>query len=120
MSHASPAGQRIISLDQFRGYTVLGMFLVNFVGGFEATHYLLKHHNTFCSYSDTIMPQFLFAVGFAFRLTFGVGFAPRGRLRHTCAWSGGSWGWYWSPWSFTRLEIRAQTWEQLHEMAPGE
>ncbi len=63
--------QRIISLDQFRGYTVVGMFLVNFVGGFAACHYVLQHHNTFCSYADTIMPQFLFAVGFAFRLTFG-------------------------------------------------
>lgn len=63
--------QRIISLDQFRGYTVMGMFLVNFVGGFAACHYVLQHHNTFCSYADTIMPQFLFAVGFAFRLTFG-------------------------------------------------
>ena len=66
----STATQRIVSLDQFRGYTVFGMFLVNFVGGFQACHYVLKHHNTFCSYADTIMPQFLFAVGFAFRLTF--------------------------------------------------
>jgi len=63
--------RRIVSLDQFRGYTVLGMFLVNFVGGFAACQYLLQHHNTFCSYADTIMPHFLFAVGFAFRLTFG-------------------------------------------------
>ena len=59
--------RRIVSLDQFRGYTVLGMFLVNFVGGFAACQYLLQHHNTFCSYADTIMPHFLFAVGFAFR-----------------------------------------------------
>jgi predicted acyltransferase len=65
------ARQRLASLDQFRGYTVVGMFLVNFVGSFSAVHYVLKHHNTFCSYADTIMPQFLFAVGFAFRLTFG-------------------------------------------------
>lgn len=64
---------RLISLDQFRGYTVLGMFLVNFVGSFAAIKAglpLLKHHHTFCSYADTIMPQFLFAVGFAYRLTF--------------------------------------------------
>jgi predicted acyltransferase len=47
------------------------MFLVNFVGGFAACHHGLRHYNTFCSYADTIMPQFLFAVGFAFRLTFG-------------------------------------------------
>jgi len=60
---------RLVSLDQFRGYTVLGMFIVNFVGSFASTHWLLKHHNTFCSYADTIMPQFFFAVGFAYRLT---------------------------------------------------
>ncbi len=71
MSTAKPATTRIASLDQFRGYTVAGMFLVNFLGAFAATPLLLKHHNTFCSYADTIMPQFFFAVGFAFRLTFG-------------------------------------------------
>ncbi len=41
------------------------MFVVNFVGGFASTHWLLKHHNTFSSYADTIMPQFFFAVGAA-------------------------------------------------------
>jgi predicted acyltransferase len=61
---------RIASLDQFRGYTVAGMLLVNFLGGFSAVHALLKHHNTYCSYADTIMPHFFFAVGFAFRLTY--------------------------------------------------
>jgi predicted acyltransferase len=60
---------RIASLDQFRGYTVAGMLLVNFIGGFQAVGDLWKHHNTYCSYADTIMPQFFFAVGFAFRLT---------------------------------------------------
>jgi predicted acyltransferase len=62
---------RLTSLDQFRGYTVAGMFLVNYLGSFAVTPEVLKHHNTYCSYADTIMPQFLFAVGFAFRLTFG-------------------------------------------------
>jgi predicted acyltransferase len=55
-------------LDQFRGYTVAGMFAVNFLGGFAITPAVLKHHNTYCSYADTIMPQFMFAVGFALRL----------------------------------------------------
>ena len=70
MSASSSAPLRLNSLDQFRGYTVVGMFLVNFVGGFAVTPGILKHHNDYCSYADTIMPQFLFAVGFAFRLTF--------------------------------------------------
>ncbi len=57
-----------MSLDQFRGYTVAGMFVVNFLGGFAVVPAVLKHHHTYCSYADTIMPQFLFAVGFALRL----------------------------------------------------
>ncbi len=44
------------------------MFLVNFLGSYDATPALLRHHNTWCSYADTIMPQFFFAVGMALRL----------------------------------------------------
>jgi predicted acyltransferase len=55
-------------MDQFRGYTVAGMFLVNFIGGFAAIHPVFQHHNTYCSYADTIMPQFFFAAGFSLRL----------------------------------------------------
>ncbi len=63
--------ERLVSLDQFRGYTVVGMLLVNYFGGYAAWPQVLKHSNDYCSYADTIMPQFLFAVGFALRLTFG-------------------------------------------------
>lgn len=68
--HDTRDGARLVSLDQFRGYTVLGMFLVNYVGNFQVIPAILKHHNTYCSYADTIMPQFFFAVGFAYRMTF--------------------------------------------------
>src|SRR5262245_32913213 len=67
---SEPHPSRIISLDQFRGYTILGMFLVNFAAGFVALPETIRHHHTHFSYADSIMPQFLFAVGFAFRLTF--------------------------------------------------
>lgn len=63
--------QRLASLDQFRGYTVLGMLLVNFVGVYAVCPKIFQHSNNYISYADTIMPQFFFAVGFAFRLTFG-------------------------------------------------
>ena len=72
---SSLVAARIVSLDQFRGYTVLGMFVVNFLGAFAVTPALLKHHNTYFSYADSIMPQFFFAVGFAYRLTFLRGLA---------------------------------------------
>jgi predicted acyltransferase len=68
---ASP--RRIVSLDQFRGYTVVGMLIVNFASGYVVVPEIFKHHNNldaYCSYADTIMPHFFFAVGFAFRLTF--------------------------------------------------
>ncbi len=70
--HAPPAKPRLASLDQFRGYTVAGMFLVNFLAAYDAwVPPVLLHHHTYCSYADTIMPSFLFAVGFAMRLSFG-------------------------------------------------
>jgi predicted acyltransferase len=75
----SGVAARLVSLDQFRGYTVLGMFVVNFLGAFTATPALLKHHNTYFSYADSIMPQFFFAVGFAYRLTFLRGLASGDR-----------------------------------------
>jgi predicted acyltransferase len=58
-------------MDQFRGYTVAGMFVVNFVGGLAAFPHVLKHHNDhpYFSYADSIMPSFMFAVGFSYRLT---------------------------------------------------
>jgi predicted acyltransferase len=56
-------------MDQFRGYTVAGMFVVNFLGDLTAVHPVFKHNNTYFSYADSIMPSFLFAVGFSYRLT---------------------------------------------------
>jgi predicted acyltransferase len=72
MAAVSPEPNRILSLDQFRGYTVLGMFLVNFISDYNVVRTYcptLKHHHTYCDYADTIMPHFFFAVGFALRLT---------------------------------------------------
>ena len=62
---------RIMSMDQFRGYTVAGMFVVNFVGRLNAFPEVMKHHNhlPYFSYADTIMPSFLFAAGFSYRLS---------------------------------------------------
>jgi len=64
---------RMESLDEFRGYTVAAMFLVNFLGSYYLVTEAfpnLKHHNTFCSYADTVMSQFFFAVGFGYRMGF--------------------------------------------------
>ncbi|MBM3964106.1 MAG: DUF1624 domain-containing protein, partial [Planctomycetes bacterium] len=59
------ATSRIESLDQFRGYAVASMVVVNFLGAYSITPRVLRHTNDYCSYADTVMPHFLFAVGFA-------------------------------------------------------
>ena len=70
-AESTEPSKRLTSLDQFRGYTVLGMLIVNYFGGYQACPQVLKHTHDYCSYADTIMPQFLFAVGFSLRLTVG-------------------------------------------------
>mgnify|MGYP000100213435 CR=1 FL=1 len=70
-------------MDQFRGYTVAGMFLVNFIGSFVVIPAIFKHHKVYCSYADTIMPQFFFAVGYAYRLTY---LRRREKYGVTAAW----------------------------------
>jgi predicted acyltransferase len=60
---------RLVSLDQFRGYAVAMMFIVNFCGDLRAIPDWIKHHDTYFSYADSIMPGFMFAAGISFRLT---------------------------------------------------
>jgi len=62
---SKPQTNRLSSLDQFRGYAVLGMIVVNYLGNYACCPRILRHTNDYCSYADTIMPNFLFAVGFA-------------------------------------------------------
>src|ERR1700733_9485612 len=80
MSSTPASSARIVSMDQFRGYTVAGMFVVNFVGGLAAFPEVLKHHNglPYFSYADTIMPSFMFAAGFSYRLSALKRFAQKG------------------------------------------
>ena len=72
---------RLTSLDQFRGYTMLGMLLVNYIGGYKAiSPRILLHTHDYCSYADTIMPHFLFAAGFALRLSLGRRLEQGGKM----------------------------------------
>lgn len=72
---------RIASMDQFRGYAVAGMFVVNFLGGLAVTHQFLKHNNTHFSWADSIMPAFMFACGFSYRLSVLKRIPRKGRVR---------------------------------------
>jgi predicted acyltransferase len=70
MTDKSHATGRILSLDQYRGYTIFGMFLVNFLERFGAIPEFFKHHSEYITYADTIAPIFLFVAGVGFRLSF--------------------------------------------------
>ena len=61
---------RIASLDQFRGWAIFSMVLVNFLGEYRSMPETLRHHEWGLSFADVVVPAFLFAVGVAYRLTF--------------------------------------------------
>ena len=69
---AGQLSQRLVSLDQFRGFTMLCMLVANFVGNFEAVPPAFKHGYNHTpgglGASDFIMPAFVFCVGFAFKV----------------------------------------------------
>jgi predicted acyltransferase len=86
-SATDPSPSRIQSIDQFRGYAIFGMMLVNFFGHYEtkwvdalSIEWLkrplefifgeqLHHHNHFMTYADTIAPIFMFVVGIGLRIS---------------------------------------------------
>ena len=59
---------------------MFGMLVVNFLGAYSVCPRILKHTNDYCSYADTIMPQFLFAAGFAMRLSLGKRLDSGGKM----------------------------------------
>lgn len=78
--------ERVVSMDQLRGYAIFGMFLVNASFLFfepmasapdspAARRFLdvclvqLEHHETTFTYADTIAPLFVFVVGLGMRLS---------------------------------------------------
>ena len=64
-------GARLDYLDQFRGFTMSTMILVNFIGDFHTTPQFFKHATPYyISYPDTVMTGFLFAAGLSYRLSF--------------------------------------------------
>lgn len=92
MSRERTAGaalsQRIPSMDQIRGYAILGMLLVDYFEAYDVTWFQLHHHHEQYSYADTIAPLFLFVVGMGMRLSMkrrlehvGVAEARKGMLK---------------------------------------
>jgi predicted acyltransferase len=108
--------RRIVSLDQFRGYTVVGMLFVNFLGGYQVVPAIFKHHNTYCSYADTIMPQFFFAVGFAYRLTFLRRLADGGFMPAAVAVIKRNIGLILLGFVLYHLDGRVKSWDELQKL----
>lgn len=70
MSTSPAAGQRLISLDAFRGITIAGMILVNNPGSWSHIYAPLRHapwHGW--TPTDLVFPFFLFIVGVAMTLS---------------------------------------------------
>lgn len=77
--------KRIVSLDQFRGFAIFSMILVNYFGIFEASPWIVKHHRLGVSFADLVAPLFIFAVGIGFRLSLRRRMAtngPQAAYRH--------------------------------------
>jgi predicted acyltransferase len=60
---------RIASLDQFRGFAIFGMILVNYLGYFTKIPETFKHPHYGMTFANTIAPFFLIAVGMGFRMS---------------------------------------------------
>jgi len=68
----TPAPNRLLSLDVFRGLTIAGMVLVNNPGTWSAIYWPLEHAKwNGWTPTDLVFPFFLFIVGVAIPLAFG-------------------------------------------------
>ena len=61
--------KRLISLDSFRGFTIVAMILVNFPGNWDHVFAPLQHSQWWgITFTDLIAPFFLFTVGVSIAL----------------------------------------------------
>ena len=61
---------RKLSIDQFRGFAIFGMILVNYLGHFDVIPQTFKHPHYGMTFANAIAPYFLIAVGMGFRISF--------------------------------------------------
>ncbi|MEO5936141.1 MAG: heparan-alpha-glucosaminide N-acetyltransferase domain-containing protein, partial [Terriglobales bacterium] len=83
-----PAGERLMSLDVFRGMTIAGMILVNNPGTWAAIYPPLAHAEWHgWTHTDLIFPFFLFIAGVSMAFSFAArersGATKNELLRHT-------------------------------------
>ena len=96
------------------------MLIVNHFSDYAACPQLLKHSNDYCSLADTIMPQFLFAVGFALRLSFGRRMQAEGSAAAYGRMIRRLLGLVLLSLVIYSVDPRAASWEQLRQMSWAE
>lgn len=62
--------KRKLSIDQFRGFSIFGMIMVNYLGHFDVIPQTFKHPHFGMTFANAIAPYFLIAVGMGFRISF--------------------------------------------------
>ncbi len=62
--------KRKLSIDQFRGFAIFGMIMVNYLNYFKVIPETFKHPHFGMTFANTIAPFFLIAVGMGFRISF--------------------------------------------------
>lgn len=72
---------RISSIDQFRGFAILGMIFVNYLGHFEVIPETFKHPRFGMTFANAIAPFFLIAVGMGFRMSLERRILKTGKLK---------------------------------------
>jgi predicted acyltransferase len=72
---------RIASIDQFRGFAIFGMILVNYLNQFEVIHETFKHPKYGMTFANAIAPFFLIAVGMGFRMSLERRIATVGKMK---------------------------------------
>jgi len=68
---SKPASQRILSIDQFRGFAIFMMVLANYMGAVQLIPAWLKHApDVGLTVIDLIAPFFIFAIALTYNLSF--------------------------------------------------
>jgi predicted acyltransferase len=71
---------RKLSIDQFRGFAIFGMIMVNYLNHFQVIPETFKHPHYGMTFANTIAPFFLIVVGMGYRISF-VNMVNRAGLR---------------------------------------
>jgi len=70
MTTTEISNKRKLSIDQFRGFAIFGMIMVNYLNHFAVIPETFKHPHYGMTFANTIAPFFLIAVGIGFRISF--------------------------------------------------